>query len=712
MNVDAMFLQNHDCGVLQVRDNADKIRRLQPFFFDGSDMDADLAGRLAKLKDVKSFKEPVLEAVANSIQAIQQAGQRDGLVEVIIEWLDESKTDMIAAAGGARPFRKIQNVVIRDNGPGFTKENFKSFSKLDSQYKAKEFGCFGIGRLLWLKVFSEVEVSSVYRENGKKFYRGFRFSVEDEITPIDEREAADDESCSTEIRLKLIRPEFQNKRSISVDDIAEAIYRHFLLLYVLKTVPEIVVRDGEERRNVIECYRHSYNGQEPEQTDFEICGHQFQLLQQKLNTKPTEKLATGVYFCAGQRIVSRCEKGIDPRVCNSLGSNVNGADKPFMYVGLLQGEYLDKNVNPTRKRIVFPTEGCEGDQGEIPFEPIESKLLEKVNELVRIYLEDEFAALTDGSNARLQRFVDNEAPEFKGFVNKFREQLFVAPQESNNDVYEYLSRRFFECEKIQKKQVNDLISADWSGENAEEKIREIADRIEPFKSYDLARYAAKRRYYLGLLEKAISLDDDRYQLENAVHSLVFPKGKDSTDVDAFNQQNLWLIDDRLAFGHYIASDLSFKKNKTTDVDSLKRMDIEAIKVYSSGEDNLIAELSIIEFKRPGRDDYSVKENPIEQVMNYVDMLRKGKLRTLSGREISNVRTVPYFCFIIADFTENLIDKCERYNFVPNATKDSYYGYYQRSNAYFEVMNFNAMYNKAKVRNHALLVAAGLVQPSS
>lgn len=94
-------------------------------------------------------------------------------------------------------------------------------------------------------------------------------------------------------------------------------------------------------------------------------------------------------------------------------------------------------------------------------------------------------------------------------------------------------------------------------------------------------------------------------------------------------------------------------------------------------------------------------------MNYVDMLRKGKLRTLSGREIPNVKTVPYFCFVVADFTDNLIDKCERYNFVPNAVKDSYYGYYPRANAYFEVMSFSAMYNKAKERNHALLVAAGL-----
>lgn len=702
----ALYLENRPArqgAVLQ-----DRIKRLQPFLPADSVMDADLAGRLAKLKDIKSYKEPLLEAVANSIQAIQQVGQKDGQIEVFIEWLDESKSDIVAANGGEHPYRKIQNIIIRDNGPGFTKENFKSFSKLDSRYKAKEFGCLGVGRLLWLKVFSEVEVESVYKEDGKKFYRRFRFNVEEEISPADEREATADEAVATTIKLKNIRPEFQNKRTVSVDDIAEAIFRHFLLLYVLDNVPEIIVRDGEERRSVIDFYERSYDGQKPKRSVFEACGYEFQLIQQKLNTRPTGKLATGVYFCAGQRVVSRCEKGIDPRVCNALGAGDGSTSKSFMYVGLLQGDYLDQNVSSSRKKIIFPNLEKGEEDGELDFEPIEEQIFDNVNKLVRDYLKEEFDELDKSSQIRIQKFVDEEAPEFKGFVNRYGKELFVKPKEKNSNLYDYINQQFFEYERAQRREIDSLISVDWIGENASEKIREIADRIEPFKSYDLVRFAAKRRYYLDLLDKAISFDDDgEYRLEDAVHSLVFPKGKDSTDADAFDRQNLWLVDDRLSFGHYIASDLSFKKNKTTDVDSLKRMDIESIKVYSSGEDNLVAELSIIEFKRPGRNDYSANENPIEQVMNYVDMLRKGKLRTLSGREIPNVKTVPYFCFIVADFTDNLIDKCERYNFVPNAVKDSYYGYYPRANAYFEVMSFNAMYNKAKERNHALLVAAGL-----
>lgn len=684
----------------------DRIKRLQPFLSADSVMDTDLAGRLAKLKDIKSYKEPLLEAVANSIQAIQQTGRKDGHIEVFIEWLDESKSDIVAANGGERPYRKIQNIVIRDNGPGFTEANFQSFLKLDSQYKADEFGCLGVGRLLWLKVFSTVEVNSVYSEGGKKFQRSFHFSAEKEVSEIVKREVEDGKSISTEIKLKNIRWGFQNKRTVNLDDIAETIFRHFLLLYVMETVPKITVHDNEETREVLTYYQRAYNGEKPDKSSFRICGHDFSLIQQKLNTRPTEKLPTAVYFCAGQRVVSPC-KGIDPRVCNALGAK-NGADEPFMYVGLLQGDYLDANVSSTRKQIIFPTVTPEGEDDGLPFEPIESQLLEKVNELVRDYLKSEFEVLTAGSNARLQQFVDDEAPEFKGFVNEFRDELFVTPNESNHNVYEYLHRRFFESERVQSKKVNDLISVDWSGQDAEEKIEEIERRMAPYASHDLVRFAAKRKFYLEMLRKATQLKDDgKYQREAAVHSLIFPMQSDTAGSEGMTKQNLWLIDDRLAFSHYIASDKRFSAIPITDSESIQRMDLAALKLYAVGDSTRPGELSIIEFKRPGRNDYDSDENPISQVLDYVEELKNGKITAADGTEISNAKNLPIFCYVIAQFTEKLRRQCRNSNLAHNEISDFYFGTVQ--NVYFELMNFNSLFRKAHDRNHALLVAAGLEQ---
>lgn len=700
----ALHLENRPAS--QGAAQQDRIKRLQPFLSADSVMDTDLAGRLAKLKDIKSYKEPLLEAVANSIQAIQQTGRKDGHIEVFIEWLDESKSDIVAANGGERPYRKIQNIVIRDNGPGFTEANFQSFLKLDSQYKADEFGCLGVGRLLWLKVFSTVEVNSVYSEGGKKFQRSFHFSAEKEVSEIVKREVEDGKSISTEIKLKNIRWGFQNKRTVTLDDIAETIFRHFLLLYVMETVPKITVHDNEETREVLTYYQRAYNGEKPDKSSFRICGHDFSLIQQKLNTRPTEKLPTAVYFCAGQRVVSPC-KGIDPRVCNALGAK-NGADEPFMYVGLLQGDYLDANVSSTRKQIIFPTVTPEGEDDGLPFEPIESQLLEKVNELVRDYLKSEFEVLTAGSNARLQQFVDDEAPEFKGFVNEFRDELFVTPNESNHNVYEYLHRRFFESERVQSKKVKDLISVDWSGQDAEEKIEEIERRMAPYASHDLVRFAAKRKFYLEMLRKATQLKDDgKYQREAAVHSLIFPMQSDTAGSEGMTKQNLWLIDDRLAFSHYIASDKRFSAIPITDSESIQRMDLAALKLYAVGDSTRPGELSIIEFKRPGRNDYDSDENPISQVLDYVEELKNGKITAADGTEISNAKNLPIFCYVIAQFTEKLRRQCRNSNLAHNEISDFYFGTVQ--NVYFELMNFNSLFRKAHDRNHALLVAAGLEQ---
>ena len=52
-----------------------------------------------------------------------------------------------------------------DSGIGFTDANFDSFETVDSPYKAPHGGK-GLGRFLWLKAFSRVEVESHFRAAG------------------------------------------------------------------------------------------------------------------------------------------------------------------------------------------------------------------------------------------------------------------------------------------------------------------------------------------------------------------------------------------------------------------------------------------------------------------------------------------------------------------------------------------------------------------
>ena len=71
---------------------------------------------------------------------------------------------------------EILSIMIEDNGIGFNDENYDSFCELDTMYHASK-GCKGIGRLLWLKSFSSVEIDSCYMDNeGEKKSRHFSFT--------------------------------------------------------------------------------------------------------------------------------------------------------------------------------------------------------------------------------------------------------------------------------------------------------------------------------------------------------------------------------------------------------------------------------------------------------------------------------------------------------------------------------------------------------
>ena len=99
------------------------------------------------LKDI-TWEQVIFEAVTNSLQA--------NAIEVNITFnylgLDLSDDK-----------NSIDQLVIEDNGDGFTADNIKSFQNYRSNFK-KELGCKGIGRFLYLKIFKMVNIKSLKKE--------------------------------------------------------------------------------------------------------------------------------------------------------------------------------------------------------------------------------------------------------------------------------------------------------------------------------------------------------------------------------------------------------------------------------------------------------------------------------------------------------------------------------------------------------------------
>ena len=71
----------------------------------------------------------------------------------------------------------------------------------------------------------------------------------------------------------------------------------------------------------------------------------------------------------------------------------------------------------------------------------------------------------------------------------------------------------------------------------------------------------------------------------------------------------------------------------------------------------ISSFVLVEFKKPKRDDYTSSDNPIEQILDYVDIIRSGKCNIKKYKHgnyyndpITLDSNIPIYAYIIADIT--------------------------------------------------------------
>ena len=154
----------------------------------------------------------------------------------------------------------------------------------------------------------------------------------------------------------------------------------------------------------------------------------------------------------------------------------------------------------------------------------------------------------------------------------------------------------------------------------------------------------------------------------------------------------------------------------TGSDSTKEPDILATRLIDTpvlaaeGEALPLPSIVVIEVKRPMRNDASEDKNPIAQSLDYVKRVRRGGVLTASGRPIPGSQNSPAFCYIVADLTPTLVERCEYANLRVTHDGLGYFGFNEAAKAYIEVMSFDRLVNAATERNRAFFDKLGL--PSS
>ena len=171
----------------------------------------------------------------------------------------------------------------------------------------------------------------------------------------------------------------------------------------------------------------------------------------------------------------------------------------------------------------------------------------------------------------------------------------------------------------------------------------------------------------------------------------------------YDQQNLWIIDERLAFHEFLTSDKRLDLTEGLSTDSQMRPDLLVFQETLSfkQDSELLESLVVVEFKQPGRDDYDSKNNPIEQAFNLIDRIRKGRVEK-DGRPIRvRSESIPAWAYIVCDLTDSLKQIARFRGLLDTVDGEGKYQYFPDLKIYVEIISYDKLLSDAKKRNRVL-----------
>ena len=665
----------------------------------------NLSGRLRNTHLPKSHGLlPVFEAVVNSIQSLEEADKlTDG--QITLEIIRNPQEQMCSEKGEQEIIRAF---TITDNGVGFNQANMASFETLDSDHKIDK-GCRGIGRLMWLKTFDKAEVESIYHEEGKFYQRKFSFSAQRGVQSESSTEISD-QKIRTTLTLDGFDKEYYKSCRKNVSGIAEALLEHCLWYFVRgSATPNIIVKDSTESIALCSIYDRCMHSKATAET-INLKSYAFELTHIKFRAGVNKKHS--MFLCAANRVVK--EEFISKKIPGLFGTISDEAGE-FTYACYVTSVYLDKHVRPERTafNIAENVEGLTSDL-EISLSEIRELVATRTKEYLGDYLQKNMKA----GRERVNSFIAQKAPRYRSIMSYMNESdLVVDPEISDKELELHLHKQYYDAEKelleVGHEVMNPVVTNNL--EDYQNRLIDYLQKAQDFKQSDLASYVTHRRVIIDLLEKHIEqLEDGKYAREDLIHQLIMPMQKDSSQMP-LDACNLWLIDERLAFHDYLASDKPLRSMPITGDNSGKEPDLCALNICDnpilvSDKKHLpLASITVVEIKRPMRNDAREGEekDPIDQALSYLDRIRDGQAKTASGLLIPNSRDVPGFCYILCDLTSTVLKRCKNWDLTPTHDHMGYFGYNKNYGAYIEVISYNRLVQSSKERNKAFFDKLGL-----
>ena len=669
-------------------------------------MKIDLRGRVRNTKlNPANGLLPVFETVINSIHAIEESRPANGKITVTIE---RSPAQRVLQADGPVTIEPIDNFLVADNGAGFTERNFASFDTADSRVKAAQGGK-GIGRITWLKAFRKAQIESLYPENGKSWRRSFEFELTDEGIAAHVKEPAEKQGVRTTVRLVGFRDEYRDRSPRQAPAIARRIVEHCLEYFVMGICPKIVLFDTQTSEQIdlwdlfqTEVLDHSESG------SFEIKEKEFRITHVQITM--AHDAGHRLNFCAHKRTVR--SENLAPNIPNLTPSLKDpSTERDFVYWGYISGTFLDEKVSPERTDFdVYDDAMLKGTDDLSWQDLLENGVSQATN-----YLTPYTEPIKADKEEQIRTYVQTRAPQFRHLLKHRRQSLDSIPAhlpEKKLDAELYRIDQSYQVEL--QGRYHELLAANdpktMEHADYEERLEAFIEEWNEVGMSKLAKHVVHRKATLSFLDSRRELQaSGKYLLEDAVHKVIFPLKQTSDDVPP-DKMNLWIIDERLSYHYYLASDKSFSQMKdAVEISSRDRPDIiifnnPAAFVDSSAPFHSIV---LIEFKRPARNDFDNVENPITQIYDYVRSIKTGRTKDRRGKPITVSDATPYYAHVICDMTSTLREQAENAGLTQTPDSHGYFGYNAKLGTYVEVISFDKLIDDAKRRNAVLFDQLGL-----
>ena len=647
---------------------------------------------------------PVVELIVNAIQAIEESGRDDGKVSIQVlrtpqAELDDSLPDIVGFE-------------IEDNGIGFTDEHRDSFDTLYTDHRIAQGGK-GFGRFICLKYFRDLHISSVYRQGSE--FKSRRFSMGKDHDIIVNEEVASNGGPDTQTIARLIRPKKQLSLDKTLSIVARQLVERLLPYFIIQDwVCPIVLISEQDRsdriclneftRNEVSLFIQELHVDDNSFTidDAVQIPRTFHVRVFKIYSPKTQK--SRISLVAHKRDVSgsALHKYVPEFVDDfyeEVGDDENGRQRNYIIKVYVFGSYLDDHVSLERSGFDFSMDS------DLLLGISQSDIEERAAMIARVTVGSDIELRITRKKKRVQTYVDTEAPWYKSVIGQ-TDLRAIPYNPTDEDIETHLQRARLAQEHAIKRDVADLLS---KGDlhNLREDVVAIAGRVSESSKEELIRYIALRRKILDIFARSLETDDSgNYSSEGVVHDIVFPRRGD-TENTSFDDHNLWIIDERLNFTNYISSDIPIGGGHTGRPDLL----VYDRRVLFRGDNEPSNPITIFEFKRPQREDFvysSSDDDPVQQIIRYVNEIRDGKHRTPQGRDIVVAENTPFYGFVVCDITRKIALWLEREkNFSPMPDRSGWFQWLGNINLYIEVVSWPKVLKDARMRNRIFFEKLGI-----